>query len=683
VWIANIAYVWLRKGFPIDSQALFTISGVSLFLLFTPGLLHQFYPKTRTNVLLFGNMSLRVYCLALFTLIGYALGDFASYLGWICALAGFISFGYSASKFLIRIDFQRLFILTVSIFLAAWAVVKVWGIFSLHPLFTEALATLTEKDLPFLHDTLYHVSFSQMIKTYGIPSTGLDGLPYMFYHYGSHWLLGHFSSFVNVDAITMYNVGYPIVFIPLFFYFFTQLALEMQEFFFQRVVANGFFWLIILCFFIPVPTGLYSQGLLGLSLMVNESQTISMIFLFYLLSICLNLRKDSGHNKYIYSLLIPLAVVIIGFLKISTAFVIVPLLIYVYIRYQGYKYRWANLGLILCCMGFVFTYLSTVETVPFLRTKSDEGTFSYFHFYYKTHDFKPVDWFLGFYFWAYLAITLTMIFRNRLRERQRSFRYLGMEAVVITALVGVAPSIFMVFSGGNSMYFSNIQLYVSGLVCLGMFPMINDVLQKIFFRTSRKVFVGSTIIFALVTFLLAWREIRSDLRFMLKKSIQVRLSSVGKDYSHLPNRIKLSGSYIKEAYAIDAASFIELRPTYQYLNSLARLERMSDRLKATTVLFKPCVCTNDIPWNFNCIVKSHLIPAYSGLASIRGIPESCDIGVYGETYYWEQYANPEKMLSAIEVSERAKRDGFLRVLYYNCSDKVFGDQVPACLSASH
>jgi hypothetical protein len=241
------------------------------------------------------------------------------------------------------------------------------------------------------------------------------------------------------------------------------------------------------------------------------------------------------------------------------------------------------------------------------------------------------------------------------------------------------PSVFMSFSGGNSMYFSNIQLYVSVLVCLGLFPLIADSLKNIFSKLSRPIFLFSKIAIIALVFIFAWREIRSGLRFMLKKSVQVRLSSAGIDYSHLPYRMKLSGPYIKEAYAVEAGDLILSRPSYQYLTGLIRLNNIALPVKNNTVLFKQCVCPDDIKWNFNCVARAHILPAFTGFASIRGIPGSCGIGVYGETYYSEQYAEPDRILSAREAHERAERDGFKNILFYNCTTKEFSDEISSCL----
>ena len=64
-------------------------------------------------------------------------------------------------------------------------------------------------------DTLFHASISNMLRTYGVASTGLDGLPYIPYHFGSHWLFAQLTNLLHVRVIDFYNRGYAVVFVPL------------------------------------------------------------------------------------------------------------------------------------------------------------------------------------------------------------------------------------------------------------------------------------------------------------------------------------------------------------------------------------------------------------------------------------------------------------------------------------
>ena len=97
-----------------------------------------------------------------------------------------------------------------------------WGNGYQNPLFVESLC------FGKAHiDTLYHVTISNMLRSYGVVSTGLDGLPFTPYHFGSHWLFAAASNLLHVRVIDFYNRGYPVVFVPFGMFSLATLALAI------------------------------------------------------------------------------------------------------------------------------------------------------------------------------------------------------------------------------------------------------------------------------------------------------------------------------------------------------------------------------------------------------------------------------------------------------------------------
>ena len=82
-----------------------------------------------------------------------------------------------------------------------------------NPLFCYDLCANRNIDSP---DLVFHANVSAMVETYGVASTGLDGLPYFAYHWGSHWVMAQLSRLTGVMPITFYALGYPILFLPTF-----------------------------------------------------------------------------------------------------------------------------------------------------------------------------------------------------------------------------------------------------------------------------------------------------------------------------------------------------------------------------------------------------------------------------------------------------------------------------------
>jgi hypothetical protein len=99
-----------------------------------------------------------------------------------------------------------------------------WGSGYQHPLFVEGICFGRAQI-----DTLFHASISNMLRTYGVASTGLDGLPFVPYHFGSHWLFGRLSNLLDARVINFYNRGYAVVFIPLGVFSLATLAVTTAE----------------------------------------------------------------------------------------------------------------------------------------------------------------------------------------------------------------------------------------------------------------------------------------------------------------------------------------------------------------------------------------------------------------------------------------------------------------------
>jgi hypothetical protein len=108
--------------------------------------------------------------------------------------------------------------------LALWVGGLVWGVGYLSPLFVEDLLRGEANK-----DTLFHSSILHMIQTYGVPSTGIDGVPYLAYHYGSHWVFAQLAAIVDVDAVVFYQLGYPTLIVAFLLASWLGLAIRLWE----------------------------------------------------------------------------------------------------------------------------------------------------------------------------------------------------------------------------------------------------------------------------------------------------------------------------------------------------------------------------------------------------------------------------------------------------------------------
>lgn len=56
----------------------------------------------------------------------------------------------------------------------------------------------------FCQDTAFNSAIAEMIKNYGVPSTGLNGTPYLHYHWGGNALLAGISKILNLPTVVAY-----------------------------------------------------------------------------------------------------------------------------------------------------------------------------------------------------------------------------------------------------------------------------------------------------------------------------------------------------------------------------------------------------------------------------------------------------------------------------------------------
>lgn len=86
-----------------------------------------------------------------------------------------------------------------------------WGISDyFHPLFIPRIVTNGLNQ-----DVAFHVSIVSMLDNFGRASTGLHGIPYLHYHWGSHWILTQLARILVLSPLETYQIAMPAIFWPL------------------------------------------------------------------------------------------------------------------------------------------------------------------------------------------------------------------------------------------------------------------------------------------------------------------------------------------------------------------------------------------------------------------------------------------------------------------------------------
>lgn len=668
----------LRSGFENSySYEMLLLAGLSLFIIVAPiyiNALLEKYAQRRFQESLLSLLLLSLLCVL------PSLFELPHFISIIIASTGYlllIHFSVMSLKSGVR---KLPLILNgfLLLFLSSWVVTVVWGGYHLRPTFIESLIA----SQPYFFnqgylssDSLYNISIAQMIKHYGVSSTGLDGLPIIFYHYGSHWTMAQLSRFTGIHLVHLYNFGYPLIFIPLFFYVFIQFSLEVQQTLFKKRETGFLFILILLCLFVQVPKNLYSGGLLGMAGIVNDSFTMSLTIVFALLHGWLLFLR--GEQKFSWWFIFISATLIgfAGILKISSGFIMTCLAGFLFFRLRLFK-RWQYwIGGIIILLTFCWVYWVAGEYIPFgIRQVTEaEGETNFFHFYRYTHEFEPLSWFLGAYFWLLFLLMLTIIKSYGQASDStleiKKMKLFPLEVSVVVALVGVVPSLIMTFSGGNSMYFSGIQIFVSGAFVLGFTPMISERIRILMNRFHPVLSWTTAVLVTVGLLLFMYMEVRSKTEDMFLVNIETRkellgISVIPGERFSLTNEenMDLLNTRMQEAYdTVRLGKFIGIL-----------MEKEASRHDDQLMFINHQTLPLNFFRNMRCIETSFIGPSFSGYAMLDGVSYDCDIGMYGAAYYQRNFRGTMHP-SPDQLCKAASAKGFSKVTVFEQPSLHFTD----------
>jgi hypothetical protein len=364
------------------------------------------------------------------------------------------------------------------IFLAGAALFSVWVAGAIYgsgysnPLYEEALAA----GRYLAKDILVSSSITGMISTYGIPSTGLDGLPYCYHHWGAYWFFAGMAALLGIDPLKFVQLGFPVIFLPLFLWMFLQLTIVVKERFTRsdetRELSEDYvFWVV---FSVAIIGGIIA-AVSGIKIgenaqFISITYSVGLTFTFAVLSLAATLFAKQGETKelsladHCLICLLPLLLAIVGFLKISLMYLLVAIYAYLFLRLKLWRSKTIVVSLVLSLIAlFVVIRLTTnagsgfsgIDPFRFFRST---GKFSW------TAIFFPV-----YYFWLWLFVIWQLYDRQALgfrplKDAISNKRTIEVEVVLVVCLAGILPHALMVIPGGSGFYFIDLQQWVA--VCL-------------------------------------------------------------------------------------------------------------------------------------------------------------------------------------------------------------------------
>jgi hypothetical protein len=392
---------------------------------------------------------------------------------------------------------------------------------------------------------------------------------------------------------------------------------------------------------------------------------ISMATWFMLLSLLLYLFKTKKMEWGTAVLLIPFLVFVIARTKISTGFITYCGIAFLFLRHRLWRLPNVVICVILCTVSFLVAYFLSVETIVGAGKVTEEGGFQWFHFYRSTHDFRPFDWFVLFFIWSYLVWILEYVNRHQI---QCGFKF--SEVVFLTVFVGILPGLVMTFSGGNSVYFSALQLFLSGAIILGYSDILQQNLKQLFsFWRWPWMNRLTAMVLVIGVFAYTWMDVRECFREMVRKNVIVRGKLLSPVKQEIGN-VELFDSRVTSQNSNALGQALRNNQLFQFILAVKQLENLPFATRIHSAVFVDPSMPR-VPSNLNCVAYTFLLPAYSGLPLIFGINRECSLGVYGEAFYQEAMIRKNESDLLAEAKLKAKQLGFSQLQVYNRINNKF------------
>ncbi len=670
--VLSAVYCGARLGFATNYSGVLRAAGLTLLIL---------------NVVAYGRKrwfthatALILYALAGVATASWFLSRFAA-VGWLWAVSGCFLFVWNLIVWVSGFKQKRWAILFLFAALVAGLYVsgKTWGLGYNNPLAEERLL-LGQGHI----DALFHASISNMMRTYGRPSTGLDGIPYLAYHFGSHWLVAALAPVCGQGTFEFYNCGTGIFFIPLMYAGLLLLAGVIRDLARDRNLADHglpgglLFWVVMIAGLLgPFPK---KGDMMRVSLQEiydSDSYALGLAISFLVVALLVlffrewrNKNRENLGQPHDVSSVLGLVVVFLALyglcavLKVSNAYLLFGMVIYACWRLGAWRQRLIQLHLLIS--GAVLVALSR------LIVSRGDTRVAFFTFD-RIHP-EWIPYFLIFYFfwvWAFLLLRTYQLRLHTLGDVREAFRRedtFPAEILLVCALLGLLPYFSLRFETGSWNYFTQYQTFLGLALTAAYLPVWpaesrSDSVRGFWDVPVRAVFVG---IFALLFLLHLTITTYGSIYGLIKDNAGIRAELAGHPQEDWRGMLRsLYGS--SRGLMLPA-----LRPRQDVLACLHTLGDMPLSQKRTSVLYIPK--SNRTYWGDlrqpppSEGSVSFIAPALTGIAMVYGEPEYDDISEtrrldYGfSSYLLPTHPEPASFVDINEAASRAKALGFTQLI---------------------
>ena len=455
-------------------------------------------------------------------------------------------------------------------------------------------------------DTLFHMAISNMFATGEWSTTGLHGTAYMHYHWFSHATFAGIKNLTGGDIHVIYNLFYPAVFIPLFFKIQYKAIVDFCQW-------KGFAKISPLAYFTfsAVLYWLVNLGFLShVQPFSSESFCLSLILSYCYFSCLMEYRPASVTKRiwlYIFSALL---VLIILFTKISNGFILLAGLVAIGALRD---FHLPNL-LVIFILLVIILIPSYLFLFPLARTTVSISLIErVYRFLLGTNG--------GFIFLPGMLLLFSSLFRKPAGQSYKSFLWeLSKSDIGFLAV-----------------------LLATGFLC-GVYVSNND--ADVFYFVAVQFFYAIIYIFGYLHEGIKKRNLQRG-----KKTALFMLFAIMATFSHPKVWLQVTKELKKEAKKSPEPT----SDRHYLLKSLAVLQKLEDRpdKSSIAIYIPPTEEWLHRSQHYRPLANLFIVPAYSGIASVGGIPDSLLKANYN--YYSIYYYRDQPSLFSVSDINSAKK----------------------------
>jgi hypothetical protein len=539
------------------------------------------------------------------------------------------------------------------------------------PLYLEQLSSTQLNEI----DVNFHASIIGIIKTYFVPSTGLNGTPYLPYHWGIHWIFAQYSNILNLNGFWFANLGYPLIIIPLYLKSILLLIVSIRNY--KGFNNNLSISTIFILFFIII---LFTSNISTVPI-DNYSYVGSLMLSFYIFAFFLDylryrkyiLLKLKLYDIIIFIILIPLSIGIIALIKISTSFIILGLFTYLVIRLNFNLPNLVIYSFLLSILvyGLVLTFSTDI-------TSTHSSGFSIFNFVKNIFKYFSIDFiphYISIVIFLFLYLTRNSI--SNLAQIKNMFltknHIIELEILPVIMIISLFPGLLFDLRGsGLDFNFYNYVFWISIIITLGYVPYLfyENHFIKLFYSNKLLIYIKYFVIIIVIFDISA--NFISELTTNLRYNLGIRYNMVGIK----PTRISLKSS---AANIINGKNILGINSNlnnlsnydninYELIKILESIDKNKLINKRETCIYIPK--SNRVFWDMQTRQNGtpFIVPGITSLAMIEGLPdlESTSRNLRGYHLYnfdSNKKANSKyEELSNNELKLSARQRGFSKII---------------------